>query len=282
MAVYLYNDECSAPFARYGGKAATATWYRRLLPPHRTYVEPYCGSAALLFSKERSKVEVINDLDSEIINFFTVLREQSTALEELIAKTPMSREEFSKYEQMDRTELPPLEKARVFYVLIRQSFASLSESFAYGRKSVKSFHSSLEKFGAITQRLQQVQIEHLEGVEVIKKYDTPNTVFFVDPPYEHEGRVRRKGYNHEMDRNAHEKLLDLLLQVKGKVLLCGYPNELYDSRLKGWRRVERNYRCVTGGLTNGEADRPSKVEVAWLNYADPMDMLINRSTEKAR
>ena len=284
MATYLYNDECLAPFSRYGGKGATAKWYRSLLPPHRTYVEPYCGSAALLFSKERSKVEVINDRESDIVNFFTVLREQSTELERLINHTPISREEFERYEQLDRTSLPPMERARIFYVRIQQSFASLGDSWAYGRKSVKSFHSSLQRFGAITERLQQVQIEHLDGVAVIKKYDSPHTLFFVDPPYEHEGRVRRKGYHHEMDQKAHEELLETLLTVRGKVLLCGYPNGLYESRLniEGWRRIERNDKCKTGGLTNGEANRPNKVEVVWMNYSDPMDFTLKSQVKQAR
>jgi len=86
MIIKLSNNVLPPPFSRYGGKGATVNWYRNLLPPNHTYVEPFCGSAALLFAKSRSKVEVINDLDRDIYNFFVVLRDpaQSAALTELL------------------------------------------------------------------------------------------------------------------------------------------------------------------------------------------------------
>jgi hypothetical protein len=88
MIIKLNNERNSPPFPRYGGKATTAAWYRNLIPRHHTFVEAFCGSAALLFSKVRSKVEVLNDRDDYVCNFFTVLRDptQSLVLTEKLAQ----------------------------------------------------------------------------------------------------------------------------------------------------------------------------------------------------
>jgi len=272
MIITLSNLECSPPFPRFGGKGSAANWYRAQLPPHLTYVEPFCGSAALLFAKPRSTVEVINDLDGDIYNFFCVLRDpiRSLTLADLVQKTPYSREEFERCRELRFMAVDPVEKARIFFVLCRQSFGSLvGQTWAYGRKSMKSFHSSLADFEPLCRRLQQVQVENRPAVDVIQQFDTPRTMFFVDPPYPHSTRVRVNGYDHEMKDQDHMDLLGQLLKVEGKVMLCGYPCPLYDTTLSHWRRVERPYKCSTGGIEDGNAQRPLKIEVIWMNYSAP-------------
>jgi DNA adenine methylase len=272
MRLKLFNEQMPPPFPRLGGKGATAGWYRDLLPPHRTYVEAYCGSAALLFSKPRSKVEVINDLDSDLFNFFLTVRdpEKCAALADAVEKTPYSRNEFARCKELEATVTEPVERARIFFVLSRQAFGSVTGiTWAYGRSSMKSFHQAISLFEPVCQRLQRVQIENLPALTVIDKYDTFRTVFFIDPPYLPSTRIRQTGYRYEMDEEDHRELLARLTTIKGKVMLCGYPSELYDEMLPGWRKVERAERCRTGGLRDGQAERPDRIEAVWMNYRDP-------------
>jgi DNA adenine methylase len=161
----------------------------------------------------------------------------------------------------------PVERARVFYVLTRQSFGSLvGESWAYGLVSMKSFHNSLSMFDPICRRLEQVQIENRPALDVIDCYDSARTCFFVDPPYLPETRVRLSGYHHEMTADEHSELLRLLKTVRGKVVLCGYPSEVYDDELHGWRSVERNVAVATGTV---DQVRPRRIEKVWMNFDDP-------------
>lgn len=269
MIIKLNNDQSAPPFSRYGGKGSAAKWYLSYLPPHHTYVEPYCGSAALLFAKSRSKVEAINDLDSDIVNFFCVLRDraQCATLFKLLKLTPYSREEFDRCKLDWENIVDPIERARNFYVRSRQSFGSVvGESWAYGKVSMKSFHNSLALFEPLCRRLEQVQIDHLPALDVINRYDSARTCFFADPPYLPETRVRQKGYQHEMTIDDHRLLLDQLKTVKGKVLLCGYPSTLYDDVLSGWRTAERVVAVATGAV---DGCQPRRTEKIWMNFEDP-------------
>ncbi len=269
MMLKLHNDESSPPFSRFGGKGSSVKWYRSFLPPHHTYVEPFCGSAALLFGKPRSKVEVINDLDADIYNLFVVLRDpkKCAALTELLRKTLYSRQEFDECKRNWDVVTDEVERARIFCVLSRQSFGSVvGESWAYGLVSVKAFHSNLSMFEPFCRRLEQVQIEHLPAFDVISRYDSARSCLFIDPPYLPETRVRQKGYHHEMTVEDHRGLLDQLKTVKGKVMLCGYPSKLYDETLSGWRTAEREVALATGAVDEA---RHRRIEKLWMNFDDP-------------
>lgn len=270
MLITLHNEQMAPPFSYFGGKGNQAQRYLGHLPPHHTYVEPCCGSAALLFGKPRSKVEVINDLDGDICNLFEVLRDPQRAeiLADLVQKTPYSRSEYERCRNLLVETTDPVERARLYFVLIRQSFGSMiGQSWAYGRTSMKSFHGALAMFEPVCQRLQQVQIENLPALTVIEKYDSIRTCFFIDPPYLPEVRVRKQGYSHEMTTEQHVELLDRLKRVKGKVLLCGYPSDLYDQTLEGWRKAEKPVAVCTGDVQRSE--RPRRTEVLWMNFPDP-------------
>lgn len=269
LILKVSNDQLAAPFPRYGGKGRSAPWYLGLLPPHHTYVEPYGGSGAILLAKPPSPVEVLNDLDGDIWNFFCVLRDPALS-EQLVAvleKTPNSRREFQVCQERQAETTDAVERARIFFVLTRQAFGSITgETWAYGRSHAKSFHGPLAQFEPLCRRLQRVQLENLPAVELIARYDSLRTLFVLDPPYLLETRVRQRGYRHEMSEPDHVALLDVLQRVKGKVLLCGYDSQLYNDHLRAWRRVERSELCRTGAIS---APRPQRTEIVWMNYEDP-------------
>lgn len=182
-------------FGWYGGKFSHLDWLLPLLPPCHHYCEPFGGSAAVLLNRPPSPVETYNDIDGEVVNFFRVLREQKEALIEAIALTPFSREEFALACKLDPS-LPPLERARRFYVRARQVRTGLAQTATLGRWAnckqtsragmsgvVSRWLGGIEDLAAIAERLLRVQIENRPAIEVIQLYDSPQTLFYCDPPF---------------------------------------------------------------------------------------------------
>ncbi len=201
-------------FGWYGGKFSHLDWLLPLLPQTKHYCEPFGGSAAVLLNREPSPVETYNDLDGEVVNFFRVLRTQKDALIEAIGLTPFSREEFELAISPNNQELSDLERARRFFVRARQVRTGLAQTASTGRwahclltsragmaGAVSRWLGSVEGLAEIAQRLLRVQIEHAPAIEVIQRYDSEETLFYLDPPYPHDSRGDSKAYAYEMTDN---------------------------------------------------------------------------------
>jgi DNA adenine methylase len=102
----------------------------------------------------------------------------------------------------------------------------------------------------------------MPALDFIRKYDSPQTLCYADPPYPHEARTATDNYEHEMSRQDHVELLNLLRSIEGKVMLSGYGNELYDTVLSDWHRVERPTKVQTGSAEK----KSDRIEVLWMNY----------------
>lgn len=261
------------PALRYhGGKFRLASWILRFFPPHGCYIEPFGGAAGVLLQKPRVYAEVYNDLDGDIVNFFRVLRDpqQRARLIEACMLTPYARAEFdAAYEAID----DPVERARRTAVRAAMGFGSAGATKASTgfrtdtrRKYGTAQHNWMSyppALASIGERFSGVLIENRDAVDVMHAHDGPDTLHFVDPPYVHETRTMRRGggYRHELDDAAHLVLLQALRTLRGMVVLCGYPCDLYDQQLPGWTRHETDAR-ISGG--RGTAIR---TEVVWLNPA---------------
>ena len=247
------------PFNYFGGKGNSYNWIISYFPSHRIYIEPFCGSAVVLLNKPRSEVEIINDLDDKIVNFFKVVRDNRKELEEKLKWTPYSRTECHKclriYQSEDRyNKLDDIEKARVFYVVhvmgrfgvnINDRDSLFRKEHASKRKFTKQYYKKIDLFKDIKTRLKGVVIENRDAIELIKDYaDNREVLFYIDPPYILNVRPNsKKMYSKEMmENNQHKELLKLLLKVKGKVIISSYQNKLYDDLLKGWTT---SYKEVT-------------------------------------
>jgi DNA adenine methylase len=259
-------------FGWYGGKYSHLDWLLPLLPKCTHFCEPFGGSAAILLNREPSPVETYNDLDGEVVNFFRVLRDQGEELVRLIGLTPFSREEFELAINEDPNKLTPLERARRFFVLARQVRTGLAQKASRGRWSnclltsragmsgaVSRWLGSVEKLPYITQRLQRVQIEHAPALEVIKRYDSKETLFYCDPPYPHCSRGEKSAYAHEMTDDEHNALSDVLHSVKGKVALSGYHCPLLDNLYADWN-------CFEDGVKMAHSIKKERREILWTNY----------------
>lgn len=252
------------PALRYtGSKWKLADWVISQFPPHQLYCEPFCGSAAIFFRKPISPIEVLNDVYGDLVNFFRVLREKPDELIDQIELTPFSREE---YQLAYESSQDPLERARRFYVLSWQSFGAYA-----GRKSGWRVQKNTHRGTKITRewkrqdglryaadRLRDAQIENRDAAEVMAYFDSPTTLFYIDPPYVLKSRSEgsRSRYMHEMQDADHRQLAEFLHLVRGMVILSGYDSELYSELYAGWRIVSKST------TTNGNS---TATEYLWIS-----------------
>lgn len=253
------------PMLRYvGSKWMIADWITQFFPDHDCYVEPFMGSGAVFFRKEPSSIEVLNDLNSDLVNFYQVLRNCGPDLIQQIELTPFSRREYLlSYEPADN----PLEQARRFYIRCWMSFGASEgrrTGFRYQRNvnrgtSVTREWSRTEGLRFAAKELKHAIIESLPAIEVIRRYDTPRTLFYVDPPYvkkSRSGGVGRNRYLHEMNDQDHRELAAVLQQIQGTAIVSGYASALYDELFTGWKSYSKST------TTNGQG---KAMEYLWLH-----------------
>ena len=259
-------------FGWYGGKYSHLDWLLPLLPETNHYCEPFGGSAAVLINRKPSPVETYNDIDGEVVNFFKVLRNQKEKLVEAIGLTPFSREEFEQAINEPPNDLFDLERARRFYVLARQVRTGLAQKASSGRwahcrltsragmaGAVSRWLGAVEDLPLIAQRLLRVQIEHAPAVEVIRRYDSPGTLFYCDPPYPHESRGDNNAYAYEMSDDEHRQLSEVLHQVEGRVALSSYDCNLMDRLYHDWHKIVAPSKTI-------HSTKDLRNEILWLNY----------------
>jgi DNA adenine methylase len=265
------NPEVKRSALRYfGGKWAIAPWIIEHMPEHRVYVEPFGGAASVLLRKPRSKVEVYNDLDDEVVGIFRVLQDavHCRELVRLLKRTPYARREF---EMAFLASSDPVERTRRAIIRAYMSFhhealfnsRKTTFSDARHRKSgncckAHEWSSYPRHLASVCRRLRGVLIEHRDALDVIRVQDTPDALFFVDPPYLHATRSH-SSYRHEMTDEQHVALLTLLKSVKGQVMVSGYASALYDDLLAGWQRLERRHYAAAGAV-----GAQSRTEVLWI------------------
>lgn len=260
-------------FGWYGGKFSHLDSLLPLLPPCHHYCEPFGGSAAVLLNRDPSPVETYNDLDGEVVNFFRTLRDDKERLVEAIGLTPFSREEFALACELDPS-LPPLERARRFYVRARQVRTGLAQTASLGRWAnckgtsragmsgvISRWLGAVEALPGIAERLLRVQIENRPALEVIRLYDSPGTLFYCDPPYVHGTRGDDSAYGYEMSDDDHRGLAEVLNSVQGRVAVSNYPCELLDELYPAPR-----WRKVVGPEKTIHSTKGKREEALWTNY----------------
>jgi len=247
-----------------GAKNRLAPWIVSFIPEHSVYLEPFFGSGAVFFNKPKCHIETINDLHGEVVNYFKVLRDKSNELIQVINNTPFSRLEYdlSYTENENDTDI---ERARKFCIRCWQGFGCANlyhNGFKSGQQTsspnpARGWDMLADTLEEAAKRLKGTQIECLNANELIKRYDTKDVFIYCDPPYLISTR-KQYLYKHEMSDKAHVELLTLLLEHKGKVLLSGYDNDLYNQMLEGWHK---EYKSTTAeqGL--------KRTEVLWMNYS---------------
>lgn len=253
----------------FGGKGKATRQICDRFPDHICYVESFGGSAAILLNKVPSPVEIYNDLDGEVVNLFRVLRSgQAEYLIEAVSLTPYSREELNHSEP----DTDPVERAR--RLLVRSWFGIANDAgrapktgFRVSRNRIPSAATDWKNLQATlkeaVERLRNVVIERRDALELIVKHDGPGTLHFVDPPYLKSTRSGNGCYTHELTDTEHTELLRILKSCVGKVVLCGYDNELYNAALNGWSKASYGSICLGGSMRS---------ECLWMNFPDQLSL----------
>lgn len=248
------------PVLKYpGAKWRLGEWITNYFPPHEIYLEPFFGSGAVFFRKTPARLETINDIDGNVVNLFRVLRDKPEDLTALIELTPWARDEYyASYEKIGNE----VEDARRFLVRCWQAFGTMTaertgwRNSATGRCAImpKQWNGLPDRLREAAWRLKNAQIENTDAVQLIKKYNDSRCLIYADPPYMPETR-RKHIYAKEMTNAQHKELLKALREHSGPVVLSGYANELYDSMLRGWNRVEKQAAAECG---------QSRTEILWI------------------
>jgi DNA adenine methylase len=260
-----------------------------LMPPHLHYVEPFAGGLAVLLERDpndkrlwvgekggRAGVsEVVNDLNEELMNFWRVLQHGELFPEFCRAcqVTPLGRRQFNTACDGQKVYTDPVGRAWAFFVRCRQSRAGTFKGFTNLTRSrtrrgingnASEWLGAVEGLPAVHARLQPVVIENIDALKLIPREDTPDTLFFLDPPYLHETRATTDAYAYEMTAEQHVELLGTLAGLKGKWMLSGYPSKLYDSFFKDFPHTRHEFD-MPNHAAGGEEKR-RMTECVWTNY----------------
>ncbi len=258
------------PVKWHGGKFYLSNRIIAHFPLHQTYIEPFGGAASVLLNKSPSQVEVYNDLDERITRLFRVLRDHGQELHRRLTLTPYSEIEF---EQAEEPAADEIEQARRDFVRWRLSLGGRGDSFSFTLHRVRrrmadvvsGYLSTIdEEIPRIIERLRTVQIVQRPALEVIRTWDAPETLIYCDPPYLHSTRHEgsRTIYGCEMSEEEHRELAEVLKTCRGRVVLSGYPSDLYSELYQHWRSIEFDMpNHAAGGRTKAR-----KRETIWMNW----------------
>jgi DNA adenine methylase len=249
-----------------GGKSYLAPWIIEHFPPHKCYVEVFGGGAAVLLTKEPSHTEVYNDLDDDLVQFFTVLREQEEELVEWLDQVPYAREQHQRFkEDFYNGERPddPIERAGRFFYLRYSQYASKYRTpsgfaGAHQRNKARKLRNASEKLQKFAERFRDVQIEKLDFEELITRYDSEDTFFYCDPPYMDEGDAL---YRH--GEFEHERLVDVLVETDGN---WAVSYQRLPERLKEYTVVEKGRSQFMNKQHDNESRSNEATERLVMNY----------------
>ena len=267
-----YSDQkmkLTPPLSYYGGKQRMLKHILPLVPEHKLFFEGCVGGGALFWAKKPSNIEVLNDLNQEVVNFYKVLQNEITALRKLVRCTLHSR---CVYEDANVIYKNPhlfsdAQRAWAFWIRCNQSFsAKLDASWGYTKKgdgnkastTISNKKNRLLNEDFYKDRLSKVTIESRDVVEAAMRFDTADTFHYFDPPYPMSDQGHYKGY--EMGQFL--KLVDLIPKLKGKVLLSSYqyPELLQRVEEYGW------YQQTFEKSVSVNHHSKKKVEVLTANY----------------
>lgn len=268
----------TTPISYYGGKQNLVSTILPLFPDHHTYIEPFVGGGAVFWAKPKSRVEIINDYNRELINFYECVQNEFVDLEKMIRISLHSRSlhsdasvVYNNPHMFSRTK-----RAWAVWVLAAQSFSSqLDGSFGYDRMSGTTSSKIQNKRDGFTMdysiRIQDVQIECTDALRVIRSRDCGGALHYCDPPYFNSDCGHYNGYTEE----DFTSLLQLLSEIEGKFLLSSYESDVL-ARFKkenGW--VQMSLEQTVSVANNPGKPRKKKIEVLTANYdlSNPKDGL---------
>ena len=260
------------PIIKYhGGKFYLSPWIISLFPENyreMTYVEPYCGGANVLLNKEKSLIEVINDLDKDVVNIYRALRDEPKEIIRRLNLCKYCEETF--YRATKKTQFDDyLDNAVNEFILRRMSRGGLKKAFAWSERlrggkpgDVNAWETALKSLPSLAERLEEVHIFDFAALDVIKTFNSERTLLYCDPPYLQDTRISKTVYSYEMSIDDHIELAHSLNNFNGKVLISSYPSPLYNKLYKGWNIEKKKI----ANNASQKKTKDKKVEIIFRNY----------------
>jgi len=245
-----------------GGKRRLAKTILPLFPEHRCYVEPFAGAAALLFAKEESSVEVLNDINGELINLYRVLKHHLIEFLNQF-KWALSSRQIFEWEKMKTPEpLTDIQRAARFFYLQKLAFGGKIEGQTFGTDTTSKPRFNLfrleEDLSAAHLRLSRVTIEHLSWLDCLAKYDRPHTLFYLDPPY-----YGTEGYGVDFPLENYTRMAEAMKSLQGKAIVS--VNDIPEMReiFKGFRRKQVQIDYTVGGAGKSKKKAGELIIMSW-------------------
>ena len=261
----------SAPFGWLGAKNRVHSKLMARYPNHRRFVDVFGGSGTCIFNKPRSRIEIYNDRNSALYNFYFTLRDDKlrSKLVWLAEHTPASQEQYAAcIKTVQASDADAVERAWAFFFSAQFSYAGRDPTMATVGNYFVNLDNGLPRrwlnvrqhLERLSLRFRSVIVEGKPWQEIVAKYDGGDTFFYMDPPYLPETRATGGDYACEMSRADHLELLTCIKSLKGKVMISGYPSTLYEQQLAEWRKREFEVTCTVS------PSRSKRTETIWMNY----------------
>ena len=254
-----------APFGWPGGKSRVLDWLLPLIPERNTYVDVFGGSGIVLFNRKRAKNEVYNDINSGIVSLYRCLRDdrKQAKLCEWLRNTVHAYEEWVYCRETWKDVNDDVERAGRWIYMMRYSFAKMGGAYGFNITGTNPHSASLSlmipRLNEIKRRLEGVNIENADWRIILQKYDHPDTVFYLDPPYPETNQRSCYGSN-ITSWEDHREMMRIIENMQGTVVLSGYANPIYDSETFWTDRFETEAQVSIGG----KSERQHKAtEVVW-------------------
>ncbi|MFA5649541.1 MAG: DNA adenine methylase [Proteiniphilum sp.] len=269
------------PITYYGGKQRIAPEIVAMLPPHKLYCEPFFGGGAVFFAKPRAGIEVINDHDHSLINFYQCVQNNFDELQHLVKQT-LHSEAMHKYAKdiwNERVFATNIERAWAIWVTTNGSYSGSmhggwkwcnGSSGGHTGTFMKGKRDDFTK--ALQERLNTVQISCRDALKVIRERDTSETFFYLDPPYPDSEQKHYAGYTM---KDLH-KLLEILKKLKGKFILSNYWTDLLRRYVSennwNYKEMEVSVRIANLGKGKKKQEIKTRTEVLVYNYDPEPDL----------
>lgn len=280
----------NSPLRYYGGKGNRMKKILPFIPYNKIYIEPYGGGASVLFARKKSEVEVYNDIDGNLINFFRILQNESKfdILSKKLNLTLYSYEEFCSASKILKDETSSdIDKAWAIFVHHNQTISgkifnpdqksSWSRNFGASNgmaRAIATYLNRVENLEKYYNRLRTVQIEHRDGINCIKYWDHEDAVIYIDPPYPPESRKSKSIYRQEATNNDWHNLIETVVKCKAAIVVSTYPSKICEEFLDyGWSKNNISTVCHATGRNRGgkfvginsNLRHGKRTEVIWRN-----------------
>lgn len=263
------------PLVKYhGGKGRLHQWVISHFPSHTIYVEPFGGAASVLLNKSPVSIEVYNELESDMFNLMHIIKSNLDEFTKIVSKLKYCKSTFLLQKELllNGHFNSDLDRAVCFYAVKRMSRGGLCQQFSWsdrvystGPAEEHCWNSAIINLRPVHERLTKVIFRHENALSILSEYlDNPDCLLYLDPPYLASTRVYLKAYDHEFNRQDHEQMAQLIQKAKAKIILSGYPSELYNEWFKDWHVYKKDV-ANHASQHNGKS-KIRKKEVLWINY----------------